>query len=137
LTGRENILLKGVLIGLTRGEILDKMDEIINFSELEDFIDQPIRIYSSGMLAKLGFSIVASLDPEMLLIDEILAVGDIEFQKKCLQRMATFRERGVTIVFVSHSMTNVEQICDKVIWIENHVIKMTGETKTVVKAYAN
>ncbi len=135
LTGRENILLKGVLIGLTRAEILNKMDEIISFSELDDFIDQPIRIYSSGMLAKLGFSIVASLDPEILLIDEILAVGDTEFQKKCIQRMTTFKEGGVTIVFVSHSMANIERLCDRVMWIENRQLKMIGDTEKVSNLY--
>jgi lipopolysaccharide transport system ATP-binding protein len=135
LTGRENIMLKGVLIGLTRSEVLAKIDEIISFSELNDFIDQPVRIYSSGMLARLGFSIVASLDPEVLLIDEILAVGDMDFQKKCLQRMAVFKKRGVTIIFVSHSFENITRICDRAIWIENHIIKMIGETKAVVKSY--
>ncbi len=120
LTGRENIILKGVLIGLTRGEVLQKLEEIINFSELGKFIDQPTRIYSSGMLARLGFSIVASLDPEILLIDEVLAVGDSEFQKKCLKRMEDFKDRGVTIVFVSHSREQITQICDKVVQLADH-----------------
>lgn len=136
LTGRENILLKGVLIGLTRYEIIDKMDEIIEFSELGDFIDQPVRIYSSGMLARLGFSIVANLDPEILLIDEILAVGDKDFQDKCLKRMFLFKDKGVTMVFVSHSMESVERICDRVLWIDNHKIKAIGETQKVVEPYA-
>lgn len=135
LTGRENILLKGVLIGLSRSEVLSKMDEIVAFSELDDFIDQPVRIYSSGMLARLGFSIVANLDPEILLIDEILAVGDVSFQQKCLSRMAEFRKKGVTMVFVSHSMKDIETICDRVTWIENHRIAMVGETISVVKEY--
>jgi lipopolysaccharide transport system ATP-binding protein len=128
LTGRENIALKGVLIGLSRAEVQNKMEEIINFSELGEFIDQPTRVYSSGMLARLGFSIVASLDPEILLIDEILAVGDAEFQKKCLKRMEEFKSRGVTIVFVSHSQDQVKRICDKVLWIENHMVKIIGNT---------
>ena len=113
------------------------MDEIIEFSELDDFIDQPVRIYSTGMLARLGFSIVASLDPEILLIDEILAVGDMDFQKKCIQRMAKFKKRGVTIIFVSHSFENITRICDRAIWIENHVIRMIGETEGVVNSYVS
>ena len=136
LTGRENIMLKGVLIGLTRSEVLAKIDEIISFSELNDFIDQPVRIYSSGMLARLGFSIVASLDPEVLLIDEILAVGDMDFQKKCLQRMAVFKKRGVTIIFVSHNLLSVENICDRLLWVEDHSEKRLGETKDILNEYS-
>ncbi len=135
LTGRENILLNGVLLGLTRAEVFAKMDEIIDFSEIRDFIDQPIRVYSSGMLARLGFSVVASLDPEILLIDEILAVGDINFQKKCLERMMAFKKRGVTIVFVSHSMEDIIRICDRVAWIEDRRIKKEGQPLEVVEAY--
>jgi lipopolysaccharide transport system ATP-binding protein len=137
LTGRENITLKGVLIGLTRSEVLKKIDEIIKFSELDNFIDQPVRIYSSGMLARLGFSIVASLDPEILLIDEILAVGDMDFQKKCIQRMAAFKERGVTIIFVSHNLVSVESICDRLLWIENHSAKRLGEAKDILNEYSH
>jgi len=136
LTGRENILLNGVLIGFSKTEVLKKMDDIIAFSEIKEFIDQPVRVYSSGMLARLGFSVVASLDPEILLIDEVLAVGDIDFQKKCLDRMAEFKKGNVTIVFVSHSMANVEKICDRVVWIENHSIKMMGATKDVTELYS-
>lgn len=123
LTGRENIILKGILIGLTKADVLAKIDDIIQFSELQDFIDQPIRIYSSGMVARLGFSIVASLNPEILLIDEILAVGDAEFQKKCLIQMEDFKSNGVTMVFVSHSQDQVKRICDKILWIDNHKIR--------------
>ncbi len=137
LTGHENIILNGVLMGLRRDEVLRKLDEIIDFSEIEDFIDQPIRTYSSGMLARLGFSVVANLDPEMLLIDEILAVGDTKFQSKCIDRMAYFKRTNVTMVFVSHYMPNIEKICDRVMWIENHVVKMIGDTKTVVESYAS
>lgn len=135
LTGRENIMLNGVLMGLTRAEVFRKMKEIIEFSELGEFIDQPIRVYSSGMITRLGFSVVAHLDPEILLIDEVLAVGDLNFQKKCLDKMASFKERGVTMVFVSHSMVDVERICDRVMWIESHTIKMVGEPKIVVAGY--
>ncbi len=137
LTGRENITLNGVLMGLRRHEVFKRLDEIIEFSELEEFIDQPLRTYSTGMLARLGFSVVANLDPEMLLIDEILAVGDAEFQIKCIERMSHFKTTNVTMVFVSHYMPNIEKICDRVMWIENHIIKMIGETKTVVKSYVS
>ena len=136
LTGRENIILNGVLMGLTRAEVLRKMDEIIEFSELGEFIEQPIRTYSSGMLARLGFSVVAHLDPEILLIDEVLAVGDMEFQKKCIDKMMGFKKSGVTIVFVSHSMTDVERICDRVAWIENHTVKTVGEPKITIESYS-
>jgi lipopolysaccharide transport system ATP-binding protein len=136
LTGRENIMLNGVLLGLCREELSRKMGEIIEFSELEYFIDQPIRIYSSGMLARLGFSVVASLDPEILLIDELLAVGDMAFQKKCLDKMGEFKKNGVTMVFVSHAMRDVERICDRVAWIEDHRIKMLGEAKGIVASYS-
>jgi lipopolysaccharide transport system ATP-binding protein len=137
LTGRENILLKGVLIGLTRSEVFEKMDEIIEFSELDDFIDQPVRIYSSGMLARLGFSIVASLDPEILLIDEILAVGDREFQMKCFARMSTFKQNGVTMVFVSHAMENIIKICNRVLWIEDHRFIEIGDPSEIVGKYVH
>ncbi len=135
LSGRENILLKGVLIGLSRSEVLTKMDEIVAFSELDNFIDQPVRIYSSGMLARLGFSIVANLDPNILLIDEILAVGDISFQQKCLGRMTEFRKKGVTMVFVSHSMQDVKDICDRAIWIDDHRIRMVDTPEILVSSY--
>jgi len=136
LSGRENIILNGVLMGLTRADVSKRMEEIIEFSELHTFIDQPIRVYSSGMLARLGFSVVAHLDPEILLIDELLAVGDGQFQTKCLDKMMGFKKSGVTIVFVSHSMRDVERICDRVAWIEDHTIKMLGNTKDVVSNYS-
>lgn len=136
LTGKENIILNGVLLGLTRADVKSKMDKITEFSELGDFIEQPIRTYSSGMLARLGFSVIAHLDPEILLIDEILAVGDLEFQKKCIDKMMGFKKSGVTMVFVSHSMKDIERICDRVAWIDNHSIKMMGNPEVVVKAYS-
>jgi lipopolysaccharide transport system ATP-binding protein len=135
LTGKENIMLNGVLLGLTRKKIIKKMDEIIEFSEIGDFIDQPIRIYSSGMLARLGFSVVAHLDPDILLIDEVLQAGDIEFQKKCFQRMWEFRKSGVTMVFVTHSMESVKTLCDRVIWFDQRTIRMDGNPRDVVSHY--
>jgi lipopolysaccharide transport system ATP-binding protein len=137
LTGRENIMLNGIIMGLTKAEVLKKLDEIIEFSELSEFIDQPIRVYSSGMLARLGFSVVACLDPDILLIDEILAVGDLEFQKKCIDKMMGFKKSGVTIIFVSHSMPDIVKICDRAIWIENHTVKMLEEPQVVVMSYTS
>src|SRR5271157_1509057 len=119
-------MLNGVLMGLTRAEVLHKMEEIIEFSGLDDFIDQPLRTYSSGMVMRLGFSVVASLDPEILLIDEVIAVGDIDFQKKCMAKLESFKRSGVTIVFVSHGLKAVLDICDRVVWIENHRVRMLG-----------
>jgi len=136
LTGRENIMLNGVLMGLTRSEVQRKMDKIIDFSELRDFIEQPIRVYSSGMLARLGFSVVAHLEPEILLIDEVLSVGDMEFQKKCLEKMMEFKKNRITIVFVSHSMDNIRMLCDKAVWIEDHSIKAAGIPEDVVLKYS-
>lgn len=135
LTGKENILLNGVLLGLTKFEVKKKLSEIVEFSELGAFIDQPIRTYSSGMLARLGFSVIAFLDPEILLIDEVLAVGDQGFQKKCVDRMLSFRKQGVTIVFVSHSMDSVGMICDRAIWIEDKTIRANGRPSDVVSRY--
>lgn len=135
LTGRENIMLNGVLLGLTREVVRSRLDEIIEFSDLGDFIEHPIRVYSTGMIARLGFSVVACLDPEILLIDEILSVGDLDFQQKSLDKMLSFKNGRVTIVFVSHRMRDVKGICDRVIWIEDHVIRREGETEEVVDDY--
>ena len=118
LTGRENIILNSIILGMTKKEALNKTDEIIEFSGLSDFIDQPIRTYSSGMLARLGFSVAVHTNPDILLIDEILAVGDEEFQKKCLDKIKSFKNSGVTIVFVSHNIEQVNQISDRVIKID-------------------
>lgn len=137
LTGRENIMLNGVLLGMTKAEVLKKIDEIIEFSGLEDFIEQPLRTYSSGMQARLGFSVVASLDPEILLIDEVLSVGDIDFQKKCLDRMLGFKKEGVTIIFVSHSINDVKMLCDRVMWIEDKGIRLIDDSLRVTEEYLN
>ncbi len=137
LTGRENIELNSVLMGLTRAKVLRKMDEIIEFSELLEFIDQPIRTYSSGMIGRLGFSVVAHLDPEILLIDEVLAVGDMGFKEKCIDKMMSFKKSGVTMVFVSHSIPDIEKICDRAMWIDDHGVKMRGNTYDVANSYRN
>lgn len=135
LTGRENIRLNAVLLGLRRKELKKRMDKIIEFSELGEFIDEPIRVYSSGMLAKLGFSVISQVDPDILIIDEVLAVGDIAFQRKCLETITDFKKKGVTILFVSHNLTDVQKVCDKVIWIENHQLKKMGEASTIIADY--
>ncbi len=135
LTGRENIILNAVLLGLNISEVKERMTSIIAFSELGDFIDQPIRVYSSGMLARLGFSVAAHLNYEILLVDEVLGVGDQQFQKKCYDKILESKQAGMTIVFVSHSMPEIEKVCGRVIWIENHTVKQIGETKQVIDAY--
>lgn len=135
LTGRENIRLNATLLGLRKKEINAKINEIIEFSELGEFIDEPIRVYSSGMLAKLGFSVITQVDPEILIIDEVLAVGDISFQRKCIDVINEFKKKGVTILFVSHSMGDISKVCDKVIWIENHKIRRIGESTQVIQEY--
>ena len=135
LTGRENIILNAVLLGLNISEVKERISSIIAFSELGDFIDQPIRVYSSGMLARLGFSVAAHLNFEILLVDEVLGVGDQQFQKKCYDKILESKQAGMTIVFVSHSMPEIEKVCERVIWIENHAVRKIGETKEIVAAY--
>ncbi|AFJ46550.1 ABC transporter ATP-binding protein [Shimwellia blattae] len=135
LTGRENIYLNATLLGLRRKDVQARIEQIIEFSELGDFIDEPIRVYSSGMLAKLGFSVITQVDPDILIIDEVLAVGDIAFQAKCLKTINDFKSRGVTILFVSHNMKDVEKICDRVVWIENHHLREIGSAAEVVEKY--
>ncbi len=136
LTGRENIILNGVLMGLNRVQVQAQLDEIIEFSGLGDFIDQPIRTYSSGMYAKLGFSIVSNLSPEILLIDEVLSVGDHVFVQKCLKKIEQFRaDANVTLVLVSHDHISVKTVCDRAVWIENHRVKLIGPADEVVDAY--
>ena len=135
LTGIENIQLNGVLLGLSRSAVREKTSAIVEFSELGQFINQPVRTYSSGMLARLGFSVVAHLDPEILLVDEVLAVGDASFQKKCLEKMAEFKKAKVTIILVSHSARDIKMLCDRVIWIEDHIIRADGRTEDVLPKY--
>jgi len=135
LTGRENIILNGVILGLTRRYVLRKMDEIIDFSELGEFIDQPIRTYSSGMLARLGFSVVSSLDPEILLIDEVLAVGDESFQKKSKETLLKLINSGVTTVFVSHNLNAIKEVCHRAIWLDHGKVRAEGNPGKVVKQY--
>jgi ABC-type multidrug transport system ATPase subunit len=136
LSGRANILLNGVLLGLKRDEVLALEQEIIEFSELGDFIDMPVRTYSSGMYAKLGFSIVTTLKPDILLLDEVLAVGDIAFQHKCKAVFENFRNNPeVTMILVSHSLDSVTEFCSRVAWIEDKKVMMVGDSKEVARAY--
>lgn len=135
LTGRENIRLNATLLGLRRKQLNERIDKIIEFSELGEFIDEPIRVYSSGMLAKLGFSVITQVDPDILIIDEVLAVGDYAFQKKCIETINKFKDKGVTILFVSHNLGDIEKICDRVIWIENHRLKASGNAENILQQY--
>jgi len=135
ISGRENIFINGVILGLTRRQIQEKYHEIVRFAELEEFIDNPVKSYSSGMFMRLGFSIAINVNPEILLIDEVLAVGDASFVPKCLDKINEFRRLGKTIIFVSHDLGTVERICDEVIWIRKGLVEMRGYPKRVVDAY--
>ena len=135
LTGRENIYLNGSILGMKKKEIRGKLDDIISFSGVDKFVDTPVKRYSSGMRLRLGFAVAAHLKAEVLLIDEILAVGDAEFQKKCLDVMGALGGRGRTILFISHNMTAVENLCSRVIWIDDGKIRQDGNTKKVIKNY--
>ncbi|MFZ5376667.1 MAG: ABC transporter ATP-binding protein [Patescibacteria group bacterium] len=135
LTGRENIFLNGVILGMTREEIKSKVNDIVDFADIWDFIDQPIKHYSSGMYLRLAFAVAVHSNPEILLIDEILAVGDEAFQRKCFDRLAEFKRKRVTIVLVSHSLDAVMKFTDKAMYIENSIMKGWGESKDVVDVY--
>ncbi|MCB9100576.1 MAG: ABC transporter ATP-binding protein [Anaerolineales bacterium] len=135
LTGRENTYINGVISGLTRQEVTDRFDSIVAFAELENFIDNPLRTYSTGMRMRLAFAIAVHIDPDILLIDEVLAVGDMAFQEKCLKRIAQFKERGCTILLVSHDIEQVRHLCDEVIWLQSGRIKAQGPSEVVVQQY--
>ncbi|MGH7882912.1 MAG: ABC transporter ATP-binding protein, partial [Candidatus Dormibacteraceae bacterium] len=134
-TGRENIYLNASLLGLSRAETKAKFDDIVAFAELEDFIDVPVRTYSSGMYMRLGFSVAIHVYPEVLLIDEILAVGDESFQRKCFGWLRSFQNRGGTIVMVSHSMSMMQELCSQVAWIEQGDLRQLGKPREVIEAY--
>jgi ABC-type polysaccharide/polyol phosphate transport system ATPase subunit len=134
-TGRENIYLGGMIQGLTRKEIDERFDEIVAFAELEDFVEQPVRTYSSGMFMRLGFSLAIHSDPEVLLVDEVLAVGDEGFVSKCKGRISALRERGVTLMLVTHDLASVERWCDEVIWLDSGAVMDRGEPRRVIDAY--
>ncbi len=137
LSGRENIYLNGAILGLRRKEIDRKFDSIVAFSELEEFIDMPVKRYSSGMFVRLGFAVAVHAEPEVLLVDEVLAVGDMAFQRKCLERMSQLRDQQRTMVFISHNMRMVQGMCDRTMWLEKGRVRMIGETGRVVAAYVD
>lgn len=136
LTGRENIFLNGAILGYSKQFLTDRFDEIVSFSELGEFIDVPIRNYSSGMMARLAFSIASMVEPEILIVDEILSVGDESFQKKSRERMKNLMDCGTTVLFVSHTMAQVQQLCDRVVWLDHGEVKMIGDSQEVCNAYS-
>ncbi len=135
LTGRENIVVNGALLGFSRREMKGKYREIVAFAELEEFIDTPIKQYSTGMLARLAFAIATEVDPDILLVDEILAVGDQLFQKKCLERIDNFRRKGKTTVFVSHDMGLVQSLCERILLLDHGRLRADGPAEGVIARY--
>src|SRR5580658_6356055 len=138
LTGRENIFLNGAILGMSRAEITKKFDEIVAFAETEKFLDTPVKYYSSGMYVRLAFAVAAHLEPEILIVDEVLAVGDQEFQKKCMGRIQKVAQGdGRTVLFVSHNMGALRRLCDRAVYLRNGTVDMVGEANAVVDAYMN
>ncbi|MGE0144542.1 MAG: ABC transporter ATP-binding protein [Planctomycetota bacterium] len=135
LTGRENIYLNGSILGMKRRDIDARLDAIVHFSGVERFLETPIKRYSSGMRLRLGFAVAAHLEPEILLVDEVLAVGDAEFQRKCLDAMSDLRSGGRTVLFVSHNMAAVEHLCSRALWIDQGVVRQDGTATDVIRAY--
>lgn len=135
LTGRENIYLNGAILGYSEEFLKEKYDEIVAFSELGQFIESPIRNYSSGMLARLAFSVATAVRPEILIVDEILSVGDAQFQAKSKARMLELMGGGTTVLFVSHNIEQIKEMCDRVVWLEQGKVRQLGETQTVCPAY--
>ncbi|NLF56825.1 MAG: ABC transporter ATP-binding protein [Candidatus Hydrogenedens sp.] len=138
LSGRENAILGGMFQGMTRAEIEAKMDDIVRFAELNEFIDQPVSSYSSGMQARLGFSVAFQVQPDVVLIDEVIGVGDADFQQKSVAVMKErIRAKDTTIVFVSHSAALIKELCNRAVWIEDHIVQLEGDAETVLAAYNN
>ncbi|MBS1702434.1 MAG: ABC transporter ATP-binding protein [Armatimonadetes bacterium] len=135
LTGIENVYFNGVILGLSRDEIRKRLPSIIEFSELGDAVEAPARTYSSGMMARLGFSIVTHVDADILIVDEVLAVGDRQFEQKCLKRVSEFRDQGGTILLVSHQLETVRQFADRCVWLDGGVVRMIGTPSDVIAAY--
>lgn len=135
LSGRENIFLNGSILGMSRKEVTRKLDQIIDFSGVEQFIDQPVKNYSSGMYVRLGFSVAISVDPDILVVDEVLAVGDAEFQEKCRQKFVDFKEAGKTVILVSHAMSTVQSMCDRAAWLNRGDVRAVGEAEPTIRAY--
>jgi lipopolysaccharide transport system ATP-binding protein len=137
LSGRENIYLNGSILGMSKKEIDGKYDEIVEFSGVERFIDQPVKNYSSGMYVRLGFSIAIHVEPDILVVDEVLAVGDAEFQEKCFGKFRDFKRDGRTVILVSHAMTTVSDMCDQAAWLNQGTLMAVGPVKETVKAYTD
>ena len=135
ISGRENVYINGLMLGLSRREIADRFDEIVRFAELDEFIDAPVKTYSSGMYMRLGFAVAINVDPDVLLVDEVLAVGDEGFTHKCLDKFADFRRRGRTTLLVTHSLDLVTRFCDEALWLDAGVVKAHGDPKRVIDAY--
>ena len=135
LSGRENIFLNGSILGMSKKEITRKYDEIVDFSGVEQFIDQPVKNYSSGMYVRLGFAIAINVDPDILVVDEVLAVGDSEFQEKCFQKFKDFKRAGKTVILVSHSMDTVTQMCDQAAWLNHGELMVAGDARGTIAAY--
>ena len=135
LSGRENVYLNGNILGMSTATLKSKFDEIVEFSGLEEFIDRPVKTFSSGMYARLGFSVAVAVEPDILLIDEVLAVGDEQFQRRCAEKMGEIRASGRTVVFVSHGLASVQQLCDQAVWLDKGVVQAVGETHGVIEKY--
>jgi ABC-type polysaccharide/polyol phosphate transport system ATPase subunit len=135
ISGRENVFINGIMLGLSKREIARRFDDIVEFAELKDFIDAPVKTYSSGMYMRLGFAVAIHVDPDVLLVDEVLAVGDEAFTHKCLDKFGELRRRGKTILLVTHSLGLVERFCDEALWLDNGQIRATGDPKRTVGAY--
>jgi ABC-type polysaccharide/polyol phosphate transport system ATPase subunit len=135
LTARENIYLNTSILGFSKKEIDQKFNHIVKFTELEDFINTPLKNYSSGMTARLGFSIATEVNPDILIVDEVLAVGDAHFKQKSKERILAFRDKGITILFVSHNMQYIQKLCDRVLWLDHGKMKMLGKPQEVIAGY--
>lgn len=135
LSGRENVFLNGSILGMSKKQITKKFDEIVDFSGVEQFIDQPVKNYSSGMYVRLGFAIAINVDPDILIVDEVLAVGDQEFQEKCYDKFEDFRQQGKTVILVSHSMETVRKMCDHVAWLSHGSLEAIGKAKPTIDKY--
>lgn len=134
-SGRENIYFNASIFGLTKKGIDDRLEQIIEFSELRDYIDNPVRTYSSGMFMRLAFAVAINVDADILLVDEILSVGDQHFQAKCINKMKELKKEGKTMVFVTHSLGSAQELCDRSIWLSNGIIKMDGDTNAIIEKY--
>jgi ABC-type polysaccharide/polyol phosphate transport system ATPase subunit len=135
ISGRENVFINGIMLGLSKREVAKRFDEIVEFAELQDFIDAPVKTYSSGMYMRLGFAVAIHVDPDVLLVDEVLAVGDEGFTHKCLDKFAEFRRKGKTILLVTHSLNLVERFCDEALWLDAGTARLAGDPRRVVGAY--